>query len=211
MSITALRAIRAAARPIIPLLVVAALAGAAAAAVPRRAPPRAAGAAATAAGAAILPVPLNPIVPPSQRLCSAVLPSGVGTRVLKPGSAAKPAPTDVVLVNYIGYLAATGAVFDQNREASFPVGGVIKGFAEGLRATGRGGITRICVPAAQGYGARNAGPIPPNSNLVFQVELVDFKTAAEVEALQRAQIPDVPAASVPSSTAVPAPTSTPAH
>lgn len=198
MNHTALRAIRAAARPFLPVLVIAAVVGSAASAAPRRAPPRMA----VATGAAILPVPLNPVVSLGQRQCTAVSARGVGTRVLKAGSAARPSQTDVVLVNYIGYLAATGAVFDQNREASFPVGGVIKGFAEGIRTMGRGGITRICVPAALGYAARGVGSIPANSNLVFQVELVDFKTAAEVEALQRAQNP------APSSTPTPTPTGT---
>ena len=199
MNHTALRAIRAAARSLLPVLITAAMVSSAASAAPRRAPPRTA----VATGAAILPVPLNPIVSLGQRQCTAVSATGVGTRVLKAGSAARPAPTDVVLVNYIGYLAATGAVFDQNREASFPVGGVIKGFAEGIQTMGRGGITRICVPAALGYAARGVGSIPANSNLVFQVELVDFKTAAEVEALQRAQNP------APASTPTPTPTPTP--
>lgn len=178
-----LRAIRAAAAPLAIVAAAAVLVGAAA---PRRGAPRVMPRTAPVISSpAILPVPLNPVIPPALRVCTSTAPSGVGTRVLKPGSAAKPAPSDIVLVNYIGYLAATGAVFDQNKEASFPVQGVIKGFGEGLQGMGRGGITRICIPAALGYGPRAAGSIPPNSGLVFQVELVDFKTAAEVQAMQQ--------------------------
>lgn len=132
-------------------------------------------------------LPLNPIVGASQRLCSAKLASGLGTLNLKPANGAKPAKADYALVNYIGYLAATGAVFDQNMQAAFPVEGVIPGFSEGLQMMAKGSTWRFCVPAALGYGAEASGPIPANSDLVFQVELVDFKTSAEVEAMRAAQ------------------------
>ena len=68
----------------------------------------------------------------------------------------------------------------------FPANGVIPGFSEGLQMMKRGGIARFCIPAALGYGAQASGPIPANSDLVFQVELIDFKTAAEVEAMRKA-------------------------
>jgi FKBP-type peptidyl-prolyl cis-trans isomerase FkpA len=52
----------------------------------------------------------------------------------------------------------------------------------------RGSIWRLCVPAALGYGARGAGEaVPANADLVFQIELVDSKSAAEVEAMRKAQ------------------------
>jgi len=135
---------------------------------------------------AIIPLPLNPVIPPAQRICSATAPSGLGHGTLKLGTGAKPTASDYVLVNYIGYLAATGAVFDQGMGSAFAVTGVIPGFAEGLTMLQRGGIMRFCIPAALGYGAAGTGPIPANSALVFQVELLDFRSAAEVEAAQRA-------------------------
>lgn len=135
----------------------------------------------------IIPLPLNPILPPGQRLCAAKTASGLGYTVLRPAATGpKPAEADFVLVNYIGYLAATGAVFDQGTQAAFPVGGVIPGFSEGLQTLAKTGITRFCIPAAMGYGAEASGPIPANSDLVFQVELVDFKTAAEIETMRKA-------------------------
>lgn len=141
----------------------------------------------------IIPVPLNPVISAAQRQCTAKTPTGVGTRALKAGAPEKPAATDYVLVNYIGYLAADGTVFDQGSAATFPLDGVIKGFAEGIQTIGRGGIGRICIPAALGYADKPTGPIPANSDLVFQVELVDFKTAAEVQAMQQQAEPAPPA------------------
>lgn len=143
-----------------------------------------AGSAAVAATSDIIPLPLNPILPAGQRLCTSTTASGLGYTMLRPATGPTPAQTDYVLVNYIGYLAATGAVFDQALGAAFPVSDVIPGFSEGLRMVAKTGVARFCVPAAMGYGAESSGPIPANSDLVFQVELVDYKSAAEVEAMR---------------------------
>lgn len=172
------------------VLAVSALAAPVAAApVKRAAAPAARPAAAAAAlSTAILPVPLMPVVPAGQRQCSAKTASGLGTLTLKPSAdAAHPAKGDYVLVNYIGYLAADGRVFDQNTAAAFPVEGVIPGFSEGLQLMAKGSTWRFCVPATLGYGAQGAGEtIPANADLVFQVELVDYKTAADVEKMRAA-------------------------
>ena len=141
---------------------------------------------------AIIALPLNPVVPAGQRLCATTTASGLGSTTLRPGSGAKPAASDVVLVNYIGYLAATGVVFDQGMRSPLPVNAVIPGFSQGLQTMARGGVTRICIPAALGYGAQASGPIPANADLVFQVELLDFKTAAEVESMDPAAAKDAP-------------------
>lgn len=145
--------------------------------------------AALAAGVAtdIIPLPLNPVIPAEKRACKEKTPSGLGFTVLKPAAGRKPAQTDLVLINYIGYLSQTGAVFDQAAPAPMPVAGVIPGFSEGLKMMPIGGIYRFCLPAALGYGAKEAGSIPANSDLVFQVELIDAKTEAEVEAMRRQQ------------------------
>jgi FKBP-type peptidyl-prolyl cis-trans isomerase FkpA len=136
---------------------------------------------------AIIALPLAPIVPAAQRLCAARTPSGLGYTMLRPGAGAKPAADATVLVNYIGYLAATGAVFDQAMQTPMRVGEVIPGFSQGLQLLGKGGIMRLCIPAAMGYGAQASGPIPANSDLVFQVELLDFKTAAEMADMAKAR------------------------
>lgn len=122
----------------------------------------------------LIPLPLKQIIPAGQRVCNAKTPSGLGTLQLRPGTAARAAAADGVRVNYIGYLASSGEVFDQGMGIEFPVQGVIPGFSEGLMTMGKGGISRLCIPAALGYGAKATGPIPANADLVFQVELVDI-------------------------------------
>ena len=122
----------------------------------------------------LIPLPLKQIIPAGQRVCNAKTASGLGTLQLRPGAAVRPAASDGVKVNYIGFLAASGEVFDQGMGVEFPVQGVIPGFSEGLQAMGKGGVSRLCIPAALGYGAKATGPIPANADLVFQVELVDI-------------------------------------
>jgi FKBP-type peptidyl-prolyl cis-trans isomerase FkpA len=94
------------------------------------------------------------VLPAGQRLCEAKTEAGLGYTMLRPAAGPMPAEADYVLVNYIGYLAATGAVFDQGKAAKFPVNGVIPGFSKGLQMLGKGGIARFCIPAAMGYGAQ---------------------------------------------------------
>lgn len=106
--------------------------------------------------------------------------SGLIIEVVRPGTGPKPTNTDLVLVNYEGKLA-DGTVFDssyQRRQpAAFPVAGVIPGFSEGLQQMQKGGKYRLVIPPAIGYGDRTDTPFPPNSVLVFDVELLDIAPA----------------------------------
>jgi FKBP-type peptidyl-prolyl cis-trans isomerase FkpA len=123
----------------------------------------------------------------ADRVCQQKLASGLGITTLKPGQGNKPTKADVVLVKYRGYLSATGEKFDGNDQAPIPVDRVIPGFSEGLQQMQRGGSYRLCIPAAIGYGAKEMGPIPANSDLTFKVDLIDFKSMAELEAAQKQQ------------------------
>ena len=70
---------------------------------------------------------------------------------------------------------------------------MIPGFTEGLKLMSRGAVYRVCIPAALGYGAKATGPIPANSDRVFQIQVLDFKSRAEIEAMRKAQGEGAPA------------------
>ena len=84
-----------------------------------------------------------------------------------------------VEVHYTGYLT-DGSVFDSSlkrpRPFSFELGAgrVIKGWDEGVAGMKVGGKRKLVIPAKMGYGERRAGKIPPNSTLVFTIELLSF-------------------------------------
>lgn len=118
-------------------------------------------------------LPLKQIIPERLRLCVETTASGLGTKVLRAGNGPRPRDGQSPRINYIGYLASTGEVFDQNVNIPMPVNGVISGFAEGLKLTPAGGIMRLCIPAKLAYGDRATGPIPANSDLVFQIEVLE--------------------------------------
>jgi len=147
----------------------------------------AAAAAAPGPADAILPLPLYPAIPADKRYCAQKTASGLGYTVLRAGQGASPPAGAVSLINYIGYLAADGQTFDQAMGVPMEVDGVIPGFAEGLKLMSKGAIYRLCLPATLAYGATAQGPIPANSALVFQVELLEFKTAEEIEAMRQAR------------------------
>src|SRR3546814_16715077 len=78
-----------------------------------------------------------------------------------------------------------GTVFDQQEQAPLPVAGSVEGFAEALKKMQRGGRYKIIIPPEKGYKDQAAGAIPPNSPLYFDVELLDFRNAAEVRAMMQ--------------------------
>jgi FKBP-type peptidyl-prolyl cis-trans isomerase FkpA len=114
--------------------------------------------------------------------------SGLRYQVLKQGAGARPTDADVVLVNYEGKLP-NGDVFDKSQQPTpFPVTAVVPGFSEGLKLMNKGARYRFWIPPQLGYGDRPSGPIPPNSTLTFDVELVDFLPEATVRAMQQQQM-----------------------
>lgn len=112
---------------------------------------------------------------------------GVEIETVKAGAGASPAKSDVALINYVGRLA-NGKEFDRGERAVLPLETVIPGFAEGLAKMQKGGKYVLEIPAEKAYGAdekRNPQTgevvIPANSDLVFEIELIDYKSAAELE------------------------------
>jgi FKBP-type peptidyl-prolyl cis-trans isomerase FkpA len=110
--------------------------------------------------------------------------SGLIYQVVKPGVGPSPTDADVALVNYKGRLT-NGKEFDANQKTPFPVTGVIPGFTEGLKVMQRGGSYRLCIPAKLGYGAVANERIPANSTLIFEVDLLDYRSMAEIQAMQQ--------------------------
>ncbi|HSX28619.1 MAG TPA: FKBP-type peptidyl-prolyl cis-trans isomerase [Candidatus Saccharimonadales bacterium] len=82
-----------------------------------------------------------------------------------------------VKVNYKGALATTGQIFDQSTSPiELGLDQVIQGWKDGIPGMKVGGKRKLLIPAAQGYGASGTpdGSIPPNSDLVFEVEVVSI-------------------------------------
>ena len=106
-------------------------------------------------------------------------PSGLQYKSLKEGAGAQPKANDTVTVNYRGTLM-DGTEFDSSYKrgepATFPLNGVIKGWTEGLQFMKKGSKYQFFIPANLAYGERSPGAgIPPNSTLIFEVELLDVK------------------------------------
>ncbi len=106
------------------------------------------------------------------------LPSGVQYKILKKGNGAIPTATSTVKVNYEGRLV-DGTVFDssykRNKPTSFGCNQVIKGWTDALTHMPVGSTWEIYIPQELGYGAREAGKIPPLSALIFKVELLEIE------------------------------------
>ncbi|MCW9710849.1 FKBP-type peptidyl-prolyl cis-trans isomerase [Avibacterium sp. 21-586] len=102
--------------------------------------------------------------------------SGLMYRIEKAGEGAALKPDDMVKVHYTGKLA-DGTVFDSSVErgqpAEFKLNQVIKGWTEGLQLVKKGGKIALLIPADLAYGKQGSGPIPPNSTLYFDVEVLD--------------------------------------
>ena len=107
--------------------------------------------------------------------------SGLKYVDMVPGNGASPRTGDTVTVHYTGYLL-NGKKFDSSVDRNEPfsftlgVGHVIKGWDEGVATMKVGGKRKLIIPSQLGYGARGAGEvIPPNAELIFDVELLGVK------------------------------------
>jgi FKBP-type peptidyl-prolyl cis-trans isomerase len=107
--------------------------------------------------------------------------SGLKYEVLKEGTGRQPKAGESVTVVYTGWLASDGTMFDSSLLRGDPMtcavrtgprGGVIAGWVEGLQLMKEGAVYRLEIPPTLAYGPRAMGTkIPPNSTLIFQIEL----------------------------------------
>ena len=122
-------------------------------------------------------------------------PATVDVEETQAGTGGTPKETDVVFVKYVGKLA-DGTEFDRSPENQWPIpgimpdgvpmrlDGVIPGFKEAILQMRKGGKYTVTIPSEKAYGStpQPGSPIPPDADLVFEMELVDFMPLAEAEA-----------------------------
>ena len=125
-------------------------------------------------------------------------PKGVSVEEVRAGTGESPTATDVVFVHYTGRLT-DGSVFDKSEPIPLPVPGVlpegtplplenmVPGFREAALQMQRGGKYTVEIPADKAYGAegrinpQTGEGVPPDADLIFDIELVDFMPMAELE------------------------------
>ena len=104
-------------------------------------------------------------------------PSGLYYIMTQVGTGDSPDVTKTVEVKYQGKLI-NGTVFDKtetDKTFTYALSGLIFGWQIGIPMLKRGGKATFFVPSSLGYGSATMGPIPSNSVLIFDIELVDFK------------------------------------
>jgi len=121
---------------------------------------------------AAIPVPDGPVVKKTEPA------PGLIAEDLKLGDGDEVAPGAAVVVHYHGTLKNGGKVFDSSFDRgepiSLPLTRVIEGWRKGVPGMKVGGVRRLTIPSALGYGEGGAGgDIPPNADLVFTIQVVD--------------------------------------
>jgi peptidylprolyl isomerase len=134
-----------------------------------------------------IPAPDNVAKPPATAMKTA---SGLASMVLQPGTGkTKPAPTDMVTVNYTGW-TTDGKMFDssfaRNQPSTFPVNKVIKGWSEGVQLMVAGEKRRLWIPQELAY---NGMPGRPAGMLVFDIELLDVSPSPSTPPPDVASVP----------------------
>jgi FKBP-type peptidyl-prolyl cis-trans isomerase len=128
-----------------------------------------------------IPIPDMPVVE------TKTLESGIVVEDMKIGDGYEVKADGAVVAHYHGTLKADPAkVFDSSftrgEPAAFALAQVIPGWQQGVPGMKLGGIRRLTIPAAMGYGERGAGTdIPPNADLVFIIQLVDALQVIDVK------------------------------
>ena len=124
----------------------------------------------------------------------ATVPRGLNVETINEGTGQNPTVADVVMINYVGRLAS-GKEFDRGEKAVIPLESVVPGFRDGLLKMKKGGKYRLEIPSNLAYGAKSQSDprtgevvIPANSDLVFEVELINFMSMQQFQAMQMLQM-----------------------
>lgn len=127
-------------------------------------------------------------------ISAASTPSGIWYVISNPGEGISPSRNAMVTAHYKGTLldgTKFDSSYDRNQPFTTPLNRVIQGWQEAIPMLKKGGKGTFYIPSALAYGERGAGTIPPNSILVFEIELLDFnepKTPVEQAAADDAVI-----------------------
>ena len=135
--------------------------------------------------------PKRPVPIAAPRPAAITTPSGLIYLITKKGTGRLPLKGETVVIHYTGTLT-NGVKFDSSRDSDQPfafklgVGQVIKGWDEGVAKLRVGDQAILVIPSTLGYGAKGAGDaIPPDSTLIFIVEVVDVKAKSMVDVLSK--------------------------
>lgn len=107
------------------------------------------------------------------------MPPLVAVKTVKAGEGASPTLDDVAFIDYTGKLA-DGKVFDQGK-APLPLREVVPGFSQALAQMQPGGKYKVKIPAKLAYGDKATGPIPANSDLYFDIEMIGVMSRQQFE------------------------------
>ena len=118
-------------------------------------------------------------------LAWAAMPALPSVKVEREGEGPMATLDDVVFINYKGTLP-DGKVFDQN-QAPLPVRGVVPGFSMALQQMQKGGKYKIVIPSELAYGKDGSGPIPPNTDIAFDIDVLEVMNAQQFQMMQQMQ------------------------
>ncbi|MEA4867860.1 FKBP-type 22 kDa peptidyl-prolyl cis-trans isomerase [bioreactor metagenome] len=110
------------------------------------------------------------------------LESGLQYKILAEGNGITPAPEDTIEVHYKGTLidgTQFDSSYDRNETATLALNNFIPGWVEGMQKVSEGGKIELYIPAELAYGNQQMGTIKPGSTLIFEVELIKIKKAAQ--------------------------------
>lgn len=103
------------------------------------------------------------------------LPSGLQYKVLKAGKGKKPGPHSTVRLHFLASLAdgtKIDSTLDRGIPGDFQMDRVLRGWKEALPLMAEGSRWTLLIPPELGYGPGGAGPVPPNSVLIYDIELI---------------------------------------
>jgi len=110
---------------------------------------------------------------------------GVVVTASHPGTGRTAAEGDIALISYHGRLT-NGTEFDAGEAVPVTVGQLIPGMNDALKQMQAGGQYSVTIPAALGFGEQAVGPVPANSELRYDVQLIALRSMAEIAAMMQA-------------------------